>query len=611
MLDPSNGGAMGDILRVNLTTERVGRERLDENVVRNYIGGLGIGAKILYDEVPPEASWSDEANRLIFAAGPLNGTAVPGSGTICAVTKGCLTQGCSSSQANGYFGAYLKTSGVDALVIEGRASEWKYLCIQDDTAELRDASPLKGMDTIETERWIKKEHSKKPGELSAYAIGLAGENKVKYAMIFGDEGHVMAHNGFGAVMGSKKLKAIAVKRGRIRPAVLDKEGLTKIAREIGTQARNHPIYGRIHQFGTSMLWNMLIHAGLIPVRNLTTNIFPDFAKFSREHYGKLYEMKRVQCWACPLHHVQHMKIGEKGIEVKEPEYECTAAWGSLIGNENFESAVLLSDLADRLGLDSNEAGWTIAFAIECYEKGILTPNDTDGLQMTWGNVEAVREMLHRISRREGIGNLLAEGVKRAAEQIGGEALNLGVYVNKGHSPRTHDARARWSDILDYATANVGTSESNSVQSLEPFSPKEVASCVVKGKVRQFVDSLVVCNIATMSYAGTDVKNLIDALNVVMGWSFTEKDAMDVSLRITNLARAFNIRCGITPECEVPSPKYGSIPVDGPAKGKNISPVWEDMVTEYYRLMGWDRSSGKPKPDTLKKLGLEAVIADIW
>ena len=602
---------MGDILRINLTSGTIGREPLKENIVRNYIGGLGIGAKILYDEVPPEASWSDEANRLIFAAGPLNGTAVPGSGTICAVTKGCLTQGCSSSQANGYFGAYLKTSGVDALVIEGMASEWKYLYIQDDAAELRDASLLKGMDTIETERWIKKELSKKPGELSAYAIGPAGENKVKYAMIYGDEGHVMAHNGFGAVMGSKKLKAIAVKRGRIRPAVLDKEGLTKIAREIGTQARNHPIYGRIHKFGTSMLWNMLIHAGLIPVRNLTTNIFPNFAKFSREHYGKLYEMKRVQCWACTLHHVQHMKIGEKGIEVKDPEYECTAAWGSLIGNENFESAVLLSDLADRLGLDSNEAGWTIAFAIECYEKGILTPNDTDGLQMTWGNVEAVREMLHRITRREGIGNLLAEGVKRAAEQIGGEALNLGVYVNKGHSPRTHDARARWSDILDYATANVGTSESNSVQSLEPFSPKEVASCVVKGKVRQFVDSLVVCNIATMSYAGTDVKNLINALNVVMGWSFTEKDAMDVSLRITNLARAYNIRCGITPECEVPSPKYGSIPVDGPAKGMNIAPVWEDMVTEYYRLMGWDRSSGKPKADTLKKLGLDSVIADIW
>ena len=602
---------MGDILRINLTSGTIGREPLKENIVRNYIGGLGIGAKILYDEVPPEASWSDEANRLIFAAGPLNGTAVPGSGTICAVTKGCLTQGCSSSQANGYFGAYLKTSGVDALVIEGMASEWKYLYIQDDAAELRDASLLKGMDTIETERWIKKELSKKPGELSAYAIGPAGENKVKYAMIYGDEGHVMAHNGFGAVMGSKKLKAIAVKRGRIRPAVLDKEGLTKIAREIGTQARNHPIYGRIHKFGTSMLWNMLIHAGLIPVRNLTTNIFPNFAKFSREHYGKLYEMKRVQCWACTLHHVQHMKLGEKGIEVKDPEYECTAAWGSLIGNENFESAVLLSDLADRLGLDSNEAGWTIAFAIECYEKGILTPNDTDGLQMTWGNVEAVREMLHRITRREGIGNLLAEGVKRAAEQIGGEALNLGVYVNKGHSPRTHDARARWSDILDYATANVGTSESNSVQSLEPFSPKEVASCVVKGKVRQFVDSLVVCNIATMSYAGTDVKNLINALNVVMGWSFTEKDAMDVSLRITNLARAYNIRCGITPECEVPSPKYGSIPVDGPAKGMNIAPVWEDMVTEYYRLMGWDRSSGKPKADTLKKLGLDSVIADIW
>jgi aldehyde:ferredoxin oxidoreductase len=325
-------------------------------------------------------------------------------------------------------------------------------------------------------------------------------------------------------------------------------------------------------------------------------------------------MKRIGCWACPLHHVQHLKI-KKGshvfLEAKDPEYECTASWSSLIGNEDFESAVMLSDLADRLGLDSNEAGWTISFVIECYEKGILTQNDTDGLNMTWGNVEAVREMLIKITRREGIGDLLAEGVMRAAENVGRDALALGVYVKKGHSPRTHDARARWGDILDYSTSGVGTSESNSVPMDEPFQPRNVALSVKKGKIREFVDSLVVCNIATMSYSGADVKHLIDALNLVTGWDYTEQEAIEMSERVANLFRAFNIRHGHTPDLEVPSVKYSSIPVDGPMKGKNVMAHWEEMKDEYYKMMGWDRATGKPLPETLERLGLLSVISDIW
>ena len=608
------GGYMGVVLRVDLTSGNIHKESFDEKVYRSFVGGAGIGIKILYDNVLPGTFWSDRQNRLILAAGPLNGTSVPGSGTICAVTKGCLTNGGASSQANGYFGAFLKTSGLDALIVEGAASEWKYLHIHDSTLELKDAGHLVGMDTIDTEKLLRRELGKKANEVSIYSIGPAGENLVKFAMLFGDRGHVLAHNGLGTVMGSKKLKAIAVDRGSLKTPVKERQKLLRLSKHISGQAKAHPIYGQIHKYGTSMLWPMLVKNGMLPVKNLTTNIFPNYKKFSREYYGNLYEMKRIGCWACPLNHIQHLKVKKSAVEsmeVKDPEYECTASWSSLIGNEDFESAVMLSDLTDRLGMDSNEAGWTLSFVIDCYEKGILTQNDTDGFEMTWGNVEAVKAMLIKIAHRKGFGNILAEGVMRAAEHIGGDALNLGVYVKKGHSPRTHDARARWGDILDYATSGVGTSESNPVPLEQPFLPTNVAQSVKKGKIREFVDSLVVCNLVTMTYMGTDVTHLVDAINLVTGWNYQVEEAFETSERIANMFRAFNIRHGHTPELEEPSVRYGSSPGDGPMKGKNIMANWEEMKDEYYKLMGWDKKTGKPLPETLEKLGLEFIIDDIW
>jgi aldehyde:ferredoxin oxidoreductase len=602
------------ILKINLTTGRVSNEYLSEETRRLYLGGAGIGIKLLYDEVSPDTSWSSENNRLIFATGPLNGTSVPGSGTICAVTKGCLTNGGASSQANGYFGAYLRSLGIDALVIRGIADRWVYLHIGENTVQINEAGHLIGKDTIETENSLKKELKKNPKATSVYSIGPAGENQVKYAMISGDRGHVIAHNGFGAVMGSKKLKSIVVDKGKKKPFVKDPKGLAALSRAMGEQAKAHPVYGRIHKYGTSMLWPMLAKNGVLPVKNLTTNIFPASEKFSREFYGPDIEMKRVGCWACPLHHVQHLKMMTKSgvpLDAKDPEYECSAAWGSLIGNEDFESAVFLSDLTDRLGMDANEAGWTISFTIECYEEGILTKEDTDGIEMTWGNVESVRKMLEKIAHRDGFGNLLSQGVKKAAETIGGDALNIGVYVERGHSPRTHDARARWGDILDYATSGVGTSESNNVVNGDPFHPGNVAHSVFKGKVREFVDSLVVCNIATMSYMGTEIGNLVEALNLTTGWGFTQDDASQLSHRIANLFRVFNIRCGHGPDQERPSRRYGSAVVDGPSKGKAIGPHWNEILEKYYGLMGWDQATGKPLPETLERCGLKNVIPDIW
>jgi aldehyde:ferredoxin oxidoreductase len=281
--------------------------------------------------------------------------------------------------------------------------------------------------------------------------------------------------------------------------------------------------------------------------------------------------------------------------------------------------IMLSDLCDRLGLDTNEAGWVIAWVMECYEKGILTNKDTEGLEMTWGNVEATKEMLQRIAKREGCGDLLAEGCMRASKRIGGEAPNLAVYTKKGNTPRGIDHRASmWSEFLDTCVSSTGTIESGWSTSLSaakvgfkymsnPFSWEEVATWNASTKgAMLFEDSLVTCFFTTMG----DIPMLTEMVNTATGWDLTLDEALKIGRRIANLFRAFNIRHGLGADLDAPSPRYGLTPVDGPSEGKAIMSVWDQMVRKYYQLMEWDER-GKPLPETLKKLGLEEVVKDVW
>jgi aldehyde:ferredoxin oxidoreductase len=606
-------GFTGRILRVDLSNERITEETPAESILRKYLGGTGLGSHYLYAEVAPGTGWSDPDNRLILASGPLGGTRLAGAGSYSVVTKGALTDGGTSTQANGYFGAYLKFCGYDAVILQGQARRWVYLYIHEGGAELRDAAHLLGKDTWQNEEAIKAELGKGRRELSVVGIGPAGENQVKFAAIVGDEGHVAAHNGVGAVMGAKRLKAVAASRGQARLAVKDGKRLSALARRMLEEVKQREPYNMIYQWGNSFLFPRYAASGILPVKNMTTNLFPDPEKFSAEYYRSRFEMKLNPCWACPMHHCHIMKVTEgpyAGYVGEEPEYECWAAFSSLIGQNDLGAAVMLNDVTDRLGLDGNETGWLLGFTMECYERGILTKKDTDGLEMNWGNVEAARALLHKVARREGIGDVLAEGVKRAAERIGGKALEVGVYMKKGHAPRGHDHRARWTEILDYATSGTGTIETGPLPVADPFSPEAVAAVVASGKSRLFVDSLVTCMFPTMTMTDTKVDHLVELLNAATGWDFSVEEARQVGLRIANLLRVFNLRHGIGPEVEEPSLRYGSAPVDGPIQGKSIMPAWQALLDEYYRLMGWDRSTGYPLPDTLKGLGLEGLLADL-
>ena len=600
------------VLRVDLSREQISEEYLDEDTLKKYIGGVGLGAKYLYEEVPPGTAWDAPDNRLIFATGPLNGSPVAGAGTFCIVTKGPLTNGAASSQANGFFGAYLKLSGFDAIIVQGRARKWLYLYVHDGMAELKDARSILGKDTWETGEIISAELRKAENQLSVFCIGPAGENKVKFAAVLGDKGHVAGHNGIGAVMGSKMLKAIAVARGTNKITPRDEAGFQAARKVILDEFVGSPI----HQWGTTFLFESANLTGTLPVKNLNTNIYPEYKNFNVDNLYNHFEMvKKHPCWACTAHHCSIMKIKEgpyAGYIGEEPEYEGWAGFAPLIGSGDVEGAFVLCNLTDRLGLELNESSWLMAFAIECYEKGIITDKETNGLKLNWGNIEAVVVMLKKVAGREGFGDVLAEGTMRAAQKLGPEAEKIGVYHKKGHSPRGHDHRARWVELLDVATSNTGTLETGGLRVEPPFSWEQVSTEVAKKKgIRTYIDALSVCMISTNTMGGIHFEPLVDMMNAVTGWNFTPEDAKTAGLRIVNLMRAFNIRHGITPDVEYPSTKYSSIPIDGPAKGQNVALHWDDMLDNYYRMMGWDRASGRPLPETLEKMGLKHIIPDLW
>ncbi|MBW1710230.1 MAG: hypothetical protein JRF41_07725 [Deltaproteobacteria bacterium] len=617
MPSKETGGYEGRLLRIDLTSEKITEEQFDEATLRRFVGGAGFGIKYLYDEVPPGTECYDPENRLIFASGPLGGTRIPGSGTFSVSTRGVLTGGAAFSQANGLFGAFLRLAGFDGVIVQGAANRLVYLYIHDGQAELKDASRLAGLDTWELEDTIKEELGYKKGGMSVAGIGPAGENLVKFAAICADKGHVAGHNGMGAVMGSKKLKAIAVARGKNKISVQDPERITALSKEILDNIKNNALSRRLYEYGTLGTYQAVEMIGALPIKNYTTNVYPDKEKlkqFTPEYIRGRFEPRPNPCWACQMRHCHESTITEgpyKGMEVEEPEFECLSAMGAQIGNMEVASAMMLTNVVDRLGLEMNETGWVIGLAMECYEKGLVSKKDTDGLELNWGNVEAARALLRNIARREGFGDIMAEGAMRAAKLIGGEAPNFAIHTKKGNTPRGYDHRAYWTEMFDKLTSNTGTLESRPTVPFaagQELPPEEVVSVTASGKGRMsFVDALGVCFFSTIG----SVKPLADAVSAATGWDFTKDEAEAVGLRIVNLARVYNFRQGHTRELEAPSPRYGSTPVDGPFAGKSMTPLLDQIFDGYYERMGWDIKTGKPLPETLTKLGLEHTIKDIW
>lgn len=606
-------GNTGNILRVDLGKNTLVTENPEPSIYEKWIGGTGLGTHYLISEVSPEITWDHPENRVIIAAGPMSGTRVPGSGMLSVVTRGPMTRGACSTQANGFFGAFIKQCGYDGVILQGISPTWVYLYINDTGAELRDASHLLGLDTWEVQEALIEETGVK--QLSVFSIGPAGENLVHYAILAGDKGHIASKNGVGAVLGNKRIKAIAVARGKKPVPVKDPDGLAKCAKDFRD---NPPSYvSTVAKHGTNGLIPNAYKGGHLPVKNYTTNICDYVDRIDGAYMRSHFKLKPHPCYACSIRsHCHQITVTEgeyAGYTGDEPETENTSLLGPNIGVSDAGAIVMMSNLVDRLGLDVNECGWVLGWAIECYEKGIFTREQTGGLELKWGNEKAVVELLHQIAHRSGFGAFLADGVKAAAEKMGGEAKKMAVYAEKGNSPRGHDHRAVWLELLDTCTSSTGTIESSvggadyGVYGIEPITNKfdwrQVGTYL--GRLnghRNMLDCLGACRFTVDNPAV-----IPKALTALTGQELTPQDCLKIGKRISCALRIFNLRCGITREADRPSARYGSIPVDGPVRGTGVGPVWDDMVNLYFETMGWDPATGMPLPETLKDLGLEEMI----
>lgn len=608
-------GHTGKILRVNLDERRVSLERLREEDISKWLGGNGFGIKILYDEVEAGVDPLSRENRLIFSPGPFTGTRFPGSGKCGIFAKSPLTGLLGESYSGGRFGAFLKQAGYDVLVFEGKADSPVYLFIG-DKVEIKDASYVWGKDTYSTERMLKKDLDL--SNLSVASIGPAGENLVKFACITNEQGHQFGRTGMGAVMGSKNLKAIVV-------TPVDK---VKVARE---EELNKKIQKKVKQIKHSPVWNSLVKAGTAgtvtiynelgfnPKRNFWSG-YADIDKVKElagHSWVTKYNAKSKGCHSCimPCSKVVRIRGSRYGdIDVEGPELETVSLVGTNCEIFDFEAVAKANELCDRFGIDTISFGVVTGFAMECYEKGLLTKGDMDGMDLRFGNADGMLEILTKITYREGIGDLLSEGVKHAAQKIGKDSDSFAMHT-KGLGFAGYDVRGIKGMGLSFAVSNRGACHlrsSSYVAEVEGFFPplgikdqnrlniQEKGSMVTLLEDYQSVlDSLVVCKFYRSFFTPNELGEIGE---LITGRSFSGQDLMKIGERITNRERLFNCREGISRKDDTLPKRVISDPIPtGPNKGEMLTQEDLDyMLTDYYRVRGWD-FEGKPLPSTLEKL----------
>lgn len=617
-------GYAGKLLRVDLSARRAWAQPFDEAYARKYLGGTGFGARMLYDEVPNSVTWDHPENRISLCTGPMAGSLSWGTSNMSVVTRGTLTNGATSTQANGFFGHAIKFSGWDGVIMQGQASEWVYLYVEDDHVELLPAGHLLGLDTWALQDRLMVEHGKTGHQMSVYGIGEAGEHLVKFAAVEGDYGHVASKNGVGAVLGKKKVKAIAIVRGTKALQVADPKGVWTAADALSDGIKNGAWGSGLYRHGTLGGFTGGAATGMLPQKNYSTNVYyssrPEvLEKFTPQAIRDDFPHRGHQCSACGMHHcMMHvLPTGpHKGELADEPEYEGWAGCGATLGMTDPVAVSWLNTQVDKAGVDVNEFGWLCGWVMEGCEKGWISKEQL-GFHLEWGDTEGAARVLWLLARREGFGDLLAEGVKKAAETLGGPAYQAGVFTLKGASPRGHDHRFKREELFDTcissnATFEVGMAvdadELGVPERIDVYDPVEMPESAAKIYGRRYAeDSLGVCTFTN----SVGLRTTLGVINSITGWGMELEELRSVGRRIGSLLRAFNLRCGIGPELEYPSPRYGGVPVDGPAKGVDAMPVWEQMRDIYYERLGWDRASGKPLRETLQGQGLEDVARDLW
>ncbi len=614
------GGYMGKILRIDLSTGKISEEELPpENVLREYLGCYGLGLWFLYREYLPGIRATDSRNPLIFFNGPLTGSRIPGGNNLtglCLNAETGFTAG--RSHTHGSLGPRLRFAGYDGMIIVGKADRPVYLWVDDGKVEIRDASNVWGKDTHESEDRVKEEIGK--GDISVAAIGPAGENLCAGALIENDKNHSFAHSGLGRVMGSKNLKAIAIRGTKKFPSANpQKENeVAKKWRELDAKKKFHLKNGGIARSDYSVILNRF---GLC-FKNMQTTKAPGFG----EGWSKNKITPR-SCFNCGFACAYDIEIGSgphKGfVATLAGGGESLEGAAAMVGVTEPGTVFYLTELYDRLGLEASTAGCTIAMAFEAFEKGLITKEDTDGLELKWGDAEVVEKVIRKYVAREGFGDILARGPKEAAEMIGGNAPDFAIHI-KGSGMNLHDWRNWWGYLLGQILSSgsgwfapgadqIGWNPEAGYDYNEnrpPLTRKGKAEAVKRTAIHKYLnDSVGCCVFHTRGNPGDIVA---EALSAVTGWDYTREELLKLGERLLHLERAFNIRCGLKPEDDYKvSKRIVEPPVDGPGKGMSIAPYVHGMVMEYYELAGWDKKTGKPWRDTLEKFNLDYVVKDLW
>jgi aldehyde:ferredoxin oxidoreductase len=604
-------GYTGRLLKVDLTRGWVAEEPLNTDYAADFIGGSGLASRYICDMVTRETDPLGAENPLVFMTGPLTGTNAPCCGrfTICA--RSPLTGFWGEANSGGIFGPTLKFAGYDGIIITGCSSSPVYLEISDGKAALKDASHLWGKDCYQTQKTIKDETQRPKASIAC--IGVAGERKSKIAAIINDHGRAAGRTGLGAVMGSKQLKAVAVS-GDSKPELTDEDTFIEATREAYSLLKNDMTAQMFRLGGTAMYTDLGMMYGDVPVKYYTQGTF-DVSSLTGGAMEETILTGQKGCYRCPIACGRRIKLERYGIsEADGPEYETVASLGPMLLIDDLAGVAYIGHLCNSYGLDTISTGVTIAFAVYLFEKGVLGPSDTDGVELKWGDVDTVIELTEKIAHREGFGDVLADGSLSLAKRC--KAEELAVHV-KGLEVPMHDPRAFGGMAVSYATSPRGACHVNSdfffmemggefpeldilasPRTQWQESSREKARMVVRHQDwRGVYDALVMCKFANIPASLT-----ASLLNSATGWQVTPHELLGIGERIFYMKRLLNLQFGLTPaDDRLPSLLLEPLP-DGGAAG-NVPDI-DLMLDEYYRVRAWDKATGEPARWKLEELGLD-------
>lgn len=614
-----SGGYTGKVLRINLSDKSIKEEPLSENMARDFLGGAGFGIKYLFDEVKPGTDALGPDNKLIFAPGPFTGAGIPSASRMAVTGKSPLTGAVGMGLSGGEFPAEMKFAGWDAIIVEGKSDKPVYVYIKGKKVRIRDASHCWGTLTSDCQQIIKKELGDQ--NIRVACIGPAGEHLSKISSII-NERRAVGRKGLGAVMGSKNLKAIAIRgTGEVAIAGEDKY---KLARSALLKAfKDSPVlYSEFSQHGTPMVTDLTGAMGVLPAKNWTaTGEFVPVEGIGRDAQATR-KIGREHCHDCPVGCSQ-LKVAQTGeyagILSEGPDFETVYSFGSGVGIDEVDPIIAADRLSDELGLDTISAGVTISFAMELFEKGILTLEDTEGIDLRFGNDEAMMKVLRKMAYRDGLGDLLADGSRIAARKIGKGAEKYAMQI-KGLELPGYDVRGLKGHGLGFATSYTGADHCRGYAFQEVFGvpvPWEVNRFGVDGKGKLTIwnqdvrtatlDCAPMCAfLLDMAVPATACQNTASLMEAVTGLSFTPEEVLAVGERVNNLAKAFNVREGFARADDTLPERLMTEPLQaGASKGQVISKEdLETMLDEYYSLRGWDVQTGVPTREKLTELRLE-------